>query len=85
MSEFLTGKNLRDKVDWPKTIYDWLVEHWTTTLNVTSVEAQRLVYHEYKKYKGHLGEDAQREVLFEYILGNKELKEALEKERQKTL
>ena len=34
----------------------------------------------YKKYKGHLGEESQREVLFEYILDNNKLKEALEKE-----
>ena len=28
VSEFLTGKNLRGKVDWPETIYDWLGKHW---------------------------------------------------------
>ena len=80
MSEFLTGKNLNNKVDWSKTIYDWLTEHWTITRGLSSEDSKRLVFHEYKKYKGHLGEESQREVLFEYILGNNKLKEALEKE-----
>tara|TARA_B100000809_G_scaffold263381_1_gene316479 strand:+ start:2220 stop:3125 length:906 start_codon:yes stop_codon:yes gene_type:complete len=77
MSEFLTGKNLSDKVDWPQTVYTWLGEHWAQTLNMSLPDAKRIVFHEYKKYKGHLGEDAQRDVLFEYILENNELKEAL--------
>ena len=49
-------------------------------LKMSEEDARRVVYHEYKKYKGHLGEDAQREVLFEYILSNDKLKDALEKE-----
>jgi hypothetical protein len=77
MSEFLTGKKLSDKVDWAQTVYTWLVEHWAQTLNMSLPDAKRIVFHEYKKYKGHLGEDAQREVLFNYILENNELKEAL--------
>jgi len=77
MSEFLTGKNLSDKVDWAQTVYAWLIEHWAQTLNMSLPDAKRIVFHEYKKYKGHLGEDAQREVLFNYILENNELKEAL--------
>ena len=80
VSEFLTGKNLKGKVDWPETIYDWLGKHWAKGLKLSEEDARRVVYHEYKKYKGHLGEDAQREVLFEYILGHDKLKDALEKE-----
>jgi len=57
-----------------------LTEHWTITRGLSSEDSKRLVFHEYKKYKGHLGEESQREVLFEYILGNNKLKEALEKE-----
>ena len=62
--------------------YDWLVKHWTETRGLSSEDAKRMVFHEYKKYKGHLGEESQQEVLFNYILKHRRLREALDYDKK---
>ena len=78
VEEFLTGKNLTDQTDWKKTIYDWLVNYYSETKGVSHTDANHIIFHEYKKHKGHLGEKGQREVLNQYLLKHKEFRKALD-------
>ncbi len=75
VEDFLTGKNLIDQVDWKLTIYDWLVDHYSKAMS--REDANRIIFHEYKQYKGHLGEKKQHEVLNQYLLANGEFYGAL--------
>lgn len=77
VEEFLTGKKIKNYVDWEKTVYEWLIENWTETKNLSKEDATRMIFNEYKKHKGHLGEKSQYNVLENYILKNPELKKAL--------
>lgn len=77
VEEFLTGKELTDQVDWKITIYDWLVKHYSKTKNISHQDANRIIFHEYRKHKGHLGEKQQHEVLNQYLLKHNEFYGAL--------
>ena len=75
VEKFLTGKELTDQVDWKTTIYDWLVGYYSKAMSPE--DANRIIFHEYKKHKGHLGEKGQREVLNQYLLKHNEFYGAL--------
>lgn len=78
VEDFLTGKKLTDETDWNITVYDWLVQYYMDTKNLSHTDANRLVYHEYANHKGHLGAVGQEIVFEKMLLGHKEFKEALD-------
>ena len=75
VEKFLTGKELTDQVDWKTTIYDWLVEYYSKAKSPE--DANRIIFHEYRQHKGHLGEKKQHEVLNQYLLKHNEFYGAL--------
>ena len=78
VEDFLTGQKLREETDWNITVYDWLVQHYMDTKNLEKIDANRLVFHEYKNHKGHLGATGQEIVFEKMLLSHKELKETLD-------
>ena len=78
VEDFLTGQKLREETDWNITVYDWLVKHYMDTKNLDKLDANRLVFHEYKNHKGHLGAVGQEIVFEKMLLSHKEFKEALD-------
>ena len=78
VEDFLTGQKLREETDWNITVYDWLVQHYMDTKNLDKIDANRLVFHEYKNHKGHLGAVGQEIVFEKMLLSHKEFKEALD-------